>query len=338
MKMFRMLQLSRRAALALLATLALLIALADPQVYFPRSTVDALIVLDITQSMNSTDVTLEGERLNRLEFAKSMLHRVLPRLPCGSRIGGGVFTEYRVFVLFTPVEVCANYDELSSTLARIDYRMAWVGGSEIAKAVYGFLARLSPMNPRPSLVFITDGHEAPPLNPHMRLSFHGKVGEIPGTLLGVGGDQLVPIPKRDHEGTLVGFWSADEVPQTDLYSLGRPTSVAGESMVDESGNPERPIPPSGTEQLSSLKEAHLRELALETGLGYERLESVEGLYTTLTQPALAHSTSVLTRVRFAPVAIALLLLVALTSWPLPRLVARKGATPRSSPEPAVDYP
>jgi mxaL protein len=92
-------------------------------------------------------------------------------------------------------------------------------------------------------------------------------------------------------------------------------------MVDEHGNPERPIPPSGTEQLSSLKEAHLRELALETGLDYERLESVDGLYTTLTQPTLAHRSSVLTRVRFAPMAIALLLLGALTAWP-PRLVAR----------------
>jgi mxaL protein len=186
------------------------------------------------------------------------------------------------------------------------------------------------MDPRPSLVFITDGQESPPLNPHMRLTFQGKAGEISGSLLGVGGDQLVPIPKRDRDGTLVGFWSADEVPQTDLYSQGRPTSVAGESMVDDRGNPERPIPPSGTEQLSSLKEAHLRELSVETGLGYERLESVEGLYATLTQPALAHRASVLTRVRFAPTAIALLLLLLLTSWP--RLVVSKSLRPRSTPE------
>jgi mxaL protein len=336
MNRFRILKTRRGVVLAVLAALGLLIALADPQVLIPRATVDALVVLDITQSMNATDATLEGRRVSRLDFAKSMLHRVLPRLPCGSRIGWGVFTEYRVFVLFTPVEVCSNYDELSSTLERIDNRMAWVGGSEIAKALYGFLARLGRMDPRPSLVFITDGHEAPPLNPHMRLTFQGKVGDVPGTLLGVGGDQLVPIPKRDRDGTLIGFWNADEVPQTDLYSQGRPTSVAGESMVDERGNPERPIPPSGTEQLSSLKEAHLRELALETGLGYERLETVEGLYTTLTQPALAHRASVLTRVRFAPTAIALLLLLALTSWPLLRLSAYKSPGPRSAPEPSVE--
>ena len=330
MKRFHIPGIRREVALAVVAALALLIALADPQVHLTRATVDALVVLDITQSMNATDATLEGKRVSRLEFAKSMLQRVLPRLPCGSRVGWGVFTEYRVFVLFTPVEVCANYDELSATLERIDNRMAWVGGSEIAKALYGFLARLGRMDPRPSLVFITDGHEAPPLNPHMRLTFQGKAGEIPGTLLGVGGDQLVPIPKRDRDGTLVGFWGADEVPQTDLYSQGRPTSVAGESMVDDRGNPERPIPPSGTEQLSSLKEAHLRELSVETGLGYERLESVEGLYATLTQPALAHRASVLTRVRFAPTAIALLLLLLLTSWP--RLVVSKSLRPRSTPE------
>jgi mxaL protein len=330
MKSFRTLKMHRGVVLAGLAALALVTALADPQVRLPRATVDALVVLDITQSMNATDVTLDGKRVSRLDFAKSTLHRVLARLPCGSRIGWGVFTEYRVFVLFTPVEVCSSYDELSSTLERIDNRMAWVGGSEIAKALFGFLGRLERMDPRPSLVFITDGHESPPLNPHMRLTFQGKVGEIPGTLLGVGGDQLVPIPKRDRDGTSLGFWGADEVPQTDLYSSGRPTSVAGESMVDERGNPERPIPPSGTEQLSSLKEAHLRELALETGLGYERLESVEGLYTTLTQPTLARRASVLTRVRIAPTALALLLLCALTSWPLTRVFARKSPRPRST--------
>jgi mxaL protein len=328
MKRVGIFPLSRRAILAAVAAGALLLALTDPQVRFPRATFDTLVVLDITQSMNATDATLEGERLSRIEFAKKLLHRVLPRLPCGSRIGWAVFTEYRVFVLFTPVEVCSNFDELSSTLERLDNRMAWVGGSEIAKALYGVLTTLARMANHPSLVFITDGHEAPPLNPHMRLRFQGKAGEIAGTLLGVGGEALVPIPKRDREGTFLGYWTREEVPQTDLYSRGRPTSVAGESMVDEGGNPERPIPASGTEQLSSLKEAHLRELAEETGLSYERLESVDGLYKTLTQSAFAHRTSVLTRVRAAPAAIALLLLWVLTSGPRRRIgMARRSRAP-----------
>ena len=87
MMRFRTLKVRRGVALAVLAAVALLIALADPQVRFPRTTVDAIVVLDITQSMNAADATVEGKRVIRLDFAKSMLHRVLARLPCGSRIG-----------------------------------------------------------------------------------------------------------------------------------------------------------------------------------------------------------------------------------------------------------
>jgi mxaL protein len=171
---------------------------------------------------------------------------------------------------------------------------------------------------RPSLIFITDGHEAPPLNPHLRLTFDGKPGDVGGVILGVGGDTLVPIPKRDREGTFLGYWAADEVPQTDLYSRGRPTSVAGESMVDENGQPERPMAATGTEHLSSLKEAHLRELATETGLSYQRLQTADALEEELTQPALARTQSLATPVRAVPAVIALLLLLVLVSPPLRR--------------------
>ena len=70
-------------------------------------------------------------------------------------------------------------------------------------------------------MFVTDGHEAPPLSPLHKPVYDGKPGEIRGLIVGVGADALMPIPKNDPEGRAMGFWGADEVMQTDGYSAGR---------------------------------------------------------------------------------------------------------------------
>ncbi|HKX42780.1 MAG TPA: vWA domain-containing protein, partial [Burkholderiaceae bacterium] len=202
------------------AALALAACLLAPGWPAERSRFDHVIVLDITQSMDVQDQLLEGDPVSRLTYAKQALREVLRRLPCGSRVGWGVFTEYRSFLLFEPIEVCANLAELRATLANIDGRMAWSGNSEIAKGLHsGFeIARSLPGSP--SLVFITDGQEAPPLSPSHRPAFDDKPGAVSGLIVGVGGSAPAPIPKRDPSGRPLGFWRADEVAQTDPFSRG----------------------------------------------------------------------------------------------------------------------
>ena len=80
--------------------------------------------------------------VSRLAYAKHLLRQTLADLPCGSRIGWAVFTEYRVLLLVAPVEVCDNYHELIATLDRIDARMSWAGASEVAKGLYWGLRTL----------------------------------------------------------------------------------------------------------------------------------------------------------------------------------------------------
>jgi mxaL protein len=104
------------ARAALLAALALTaVAVLGPRPVLPRRVFDGIVVLDITQSMNTLDTLLDGQPASRLAFAKARLQRALARLPCGARVGWGVFTEYRSYVLLLPVEVCAHYAELSAT-------------------------------------------------------------------------------------------------------------------------------------------------------------------------------------------------------------------------------
>jgi mxaL protein len=269
------------------AALLLAAALLRPTLPLQRQLHNHVVVLDVTQSMNVQDQQVDGKPVARLDYAKLALRRALLALPCGSRVGWALFTEYRSYLLLAPVEVCANLKELRSTLESIGGRMAWAGNSEVAKGLYSGIAMAGQLPERPSIVFISDGHEAPPLNPGHRPPFNGKPGEVAGLIVGVGGLAPQPIPKLDVGGRPLGFWAADEVMQSDPRSQGRGGSVSGEPMVEDGAAPPLPGPAAGSEHLSSLHEAYLRLLASETGLQFLRLRSPDALAAALTATALA---------------------------------------------------
>ena len=300
------------------AALALAMTFFDLGVTMKRSLYEHVVVVDVTQSMNVTDERLDGKSVSRLDFAKHALRQSLLQLPCGSKVGWAIFTEYRSFLLFAPIEVCANLGELRSTLARMDAGMAWSGNSEIAKGVHSAIGIARQLPDRPSLVFITDGQEAPPLNPHYRPAFDDKPGEVPGLIVGVGDLRASPIPKTDPQGRPLGFWRADEVMQTDPRSQGRGASITGETLADDRA---REVAPSlgatpGSEHLSALREPYLRLLAGEQGLAFLRLESPQGLAAAMTSDALARPVPVRTDARFALAGLALCLLLARHAGPL----------------------
>lgn len=309
--------LRRHASRLALAAVAALVALAwwNPSVPGSRRQIELLLVFDITQSMAVADQwsrsgSGEPHAVSRLSKARELVQAVLPELPCGSRAGVAIFSEYRSFVLLAPVEVCGNYRELKSLVAQVDHRMAWSGNSEVAKGLYSGLAIAAALPSKPALVFFSDGHEAPPVSPRYRPAFRGEPGAVAGLVVGVGGDAPLPIPKLDPSGHVVGTWSAVDVLQVDPRSLGRGGSVAGEQMADEPGaTPVAPLPGStpGREHLSSLREGYLRLLADETKLRYVRLDNAAGLEAALLDPALAHTQPARIALRAPLVALALLL-------------------------------
>jgi len=294
------------------AACALVVCLLRPGWPVERARFDHVIVLDITQSMDVLDESLDGKPVSRLAYAKHALRDALLQLPCGSKVGWAVFTEYRSFLLFEPVEVCANLTELRSTLAHIDGRMAWSGNSEIAKGLHSGIDLARRLPGSPSLVFITDGQEAPPLSARHRPAFDDKPGDVAGVIVGVGDVRPSPIPKSDPSGRPLGFWQADEVTQADLYSSGRSGSVGGEAMSDDAVAPNEPAlgATPGSEHLSALREPYLRLLGRERGLAFVRLASPQALTAALTAPALAKPTPVRADARIAFACLALVLLLA----------------------------
>jgi len=244
------------------------------------------MVFDISQSMNVIDVSRGDVPLTRLEHAKQSAIDVLALMPCGTEIGLALFTGHRAFLLATPVETCANYSELSGMLTNIDWRMTWESRSEIAKGVYKSIALLGVLETQTRLIFFTDGHEAPPINPALPPRYDSSPGEIKGLLVGVGGQQAVPIPKVDASGALQGYWQADEVLHVDSFNHAR--NVREGLLASVTGN----------EHLSTLRETYLQGLAAQTGLSYHRLGNAQAFATQMRDGALGIPATITTDMRW----------------------------------------
>ena len=232
----------------------------NPAVTLDRPVVDAVVVLDVSQSMDVPDMRLGGHAASRLAFARAAVRDALDALPCGSRLGLGIFSEYRILLLTAPAETCAAHADLNGLLARLDNRLAWTNASEVRKGVLNAREAVLALPGQPALVFMTDGQEAPPLAPGQGRRFDGKPGEARGVLVGVGGDVPQPIPKTDKLGQSLGFWQEGEVAQ--------------------------PRDRKGSEHLSALDEPHLAALATEIGFGYHRLDRPGELAALLAAPGL----------------------------------------------------
>lgn len=243
---------SRIIASAMLMLLVVMLIMAA--LWFPRTdrtikVMDLLFVIDITQSMDVKDVEQDGEMISRLTWATDYTRQTLQQLPCGSHVGLAAFSEARSLVLINPVEVCASYNDLTRMLSKINGSMAWALSSEVSKAAFVAIDQAKLMEPSPDVVFITDGHEAPPLHESLFPKYQGKVGDVSGVFVGIGGDKLLPIPKHDIDGTEDGFWQQNDVMHEDVYA-----SLRNESPEVRAAKPHN-------EHLSSQKKSHLEKLA-----------------------------------------------------------------------------
>ena len=293
------------ARLAMLAAALVLAAagLGRPMLPLPSEVFRHLVVFDITQSMNVGDAMPGDDTLSRLDHAKATVLEAATALPCGSELGLGLFTGHRTFLLLAPVEICASYPDLAATVRAVDWRMAWTARSEVAKGVHSGLGIAEALGPQTVLVFLTDGHEAPPLHPELRPGYGREPGSVRGLLAGVGGSVPLPIPKLDPQGKSLGYWGAEDVMQVDELSLGRGTSVTeGYAGTDTDGVQARIA--AGTEHLSALRESYLRSLADGLQLHYRRVGNAVDLRSALRHPDFANELVSMTDLRpwFAGVA------------------------------------
>lgn len=264
-------------------------------------------IVDITRSMNAEDYRIGDQPVSRLTFVKYRLRELAGQLPCGSRLGLGIFTERRSTLLYRPIEVCAGYNELQHSIAALDWRMAWAADSRIANGLLNAMELLQAQDS--AMMFISDGQEAPPLNPRYRTDFSAIKGQLKGLILGSGGLQAVPIPKFDAKGQRTGVYGPDDVPHRSSFGESdlNPEKIEG---YDARNAPFGKHAASGSEHLSAMQEAYLQQLAAESGLSYRRLQQDSPLLDIVRDAKLFESAIADTDQRhlFALLALAALLL------------------------------
>jgi mxaL protein len=288
--------------------LCLLAAVLAPHVMIARATYELLVAIDITQSMNARDYTLDGRPASRLAKVSRVLRDLLLHLPCGSRIGLAVFTERRSFLLFEPIDICRDFAPLDGALAALDWRMAWEGDSHIASGLYSAIDIAKSLGA--DLVFLSDGHEAPPLPHNGPPPFDGKPGEVQGVVVGVGGTSLVPIPKFTADGREIGFFEMSDVEQENRFGLP-PQSAEEREGWHPRNAPFGAEAASGSEHLTSVKEGHLRDIAAKTGLVCAPLTDASDLAAAIFHAAKPRPADAPMDFAPLPASLALLLLVVL---------------------------
>lgn len=270
-----------------LAMALCLLAFIGPSVPGERSAHHYLFVVDVTRSMNVPDYLVDGEPVSRLEVTRRALNQALRDLPCGSHVGVALFSGWQTGLVLNPVELCAHRSELDNLVADIDWRLGWVPQSNVRRALLDGMRQQARMDPAPTLVFMSDGDEAP------LTGASGWAGRSPAesegslVLVGTGSTEPSNVPRLDQRDQVTGFLSL----------------------------------PSGAPAVSRLDQEHMQELAAIRDYSYLRLQSPQQFSDYLRQPR--HATVLPGRHSLSPWlgAMALLVLV-LMHFPRSGKVAR----------------
>lgn len=198
----------RREVLLLGAAALLLLGAAfKPAVPLKRDIHTFLLVVDITQSMNVEDMSVDGRKASRMAYTRKLLRDAVASLPCNSRVGVALFAGVYVSTIVHPVEVCASYDAIQDTLSHLEWRQAWHGNSRLGFGMLSAAAALKALEEPAQVVFFTDGEETPRLHAFNRADLSNWQGGKGWLLVGIGGDKPSVVPKLDENNKVLGYWS-----------------------------------------------------------------------------------------------------------------------------------
>lgn len=266
--------LRHRDIYTLLACLALLVAaLFRPAIPVKHNIYSYFFVVDITQSMNTADMEINGKPGSRLAHTKQLLHGILSTMPCGTKVGVGMFSSVNVVTLFFPIDVCANFSSIKETIDHMDWRSAWTADSRVRE---GILSAAQAINnfPEPAQgVFFTDGEEAPKLHAFNTRDLSTLQGTDGWLLVGIGSDIGGPIPRLDSKNQLTGYWSHESM---QLVPGAAPIAAAG--ILQRKSDTAEGI---NDRYVSRLEEHYLQSLSREIGATYIRGNQLQPVVSSL---------------------------------------------------------
>jgi len=249
----------------------------NPSMQLPSRVQDTLFVIDITESMNVTDVDYPRHRSSRLSLAKAAVNESMASLPCGSRVSVGLFAGDETVILFEPLEICRHFSAIEQVVSRLDTRMRWIGDSRVTRAL--LMAMKEAEKRQLNVVMLTDGDEMPHRTTPRLNELMEQQGKVKGLMLGIGEETAQPVPKVDERGNIIGYWTPEEAvlegnhPNLLAYVKALPPGErAPAGTLDEVG-----------EHLSALNQTTLRAVASATRFDYHRIRTPNDAVSRLNQ-------------------------------------------------------
>ena len=260
----------RRDISLLAATLALLIiALFKPTIPVKRDVYSYLLVADISQSMNVKDMSVAGKTVSRMEYEQYLMHRIISELPCGTQVSIGLFAGVSVAALYTPIEVCENFNAIDDSINHFDWRMGWSGNSRLRESMVTMAKLIRSFPESAQVVYFSDGEETPRLHIFNTRDLTGFQGGKDWLLVGIGSQKGTAIPKLDEHNQLIGYWANESfamqpgVAQISQDNIGARNDEIANDVSDR--------------YMSKLDEKYMQRLAGEVGGHYVNGESLQNI-------------------------------------------------------------
>ena len=217
--------------------------------------------------MNTPDMSLDTQKISRVEYSKKTLRRLVERLPCKTKVSIGMFAGVSVASTYTPIEVCDNFSSINNTIDHLDWRSTWSGNSRLRESMVSLAKLIRSFPESAQVVFFTDGEEAPRLHTFNTRDLSQFQGGQDWLFVGIGSDEGTAIPKFDSNNQLIGYWSNDSfalqpgIAQISESNLGTRDNKVASGVSDR--------------YLSKLDEDYLKLLAQEIKGNYIKGDSVE---------------------------------------------------------------
>ncbi|MGQ2965538.1 vWA domain-containing protein [Methylophilus sp.] len=226
----------RDSVLLGLALLFLLGAILRPSIPFKHNIYTYFLVADISQSMNTKDMVIRGQKVTRLAYMQNMMHEVVGSLPCGTKVSIGLFAGNSVAAMYSPIEICQNFAAIQDTIDHLDWRMAWSGNSRLRESLFVTAKVVRGLSEPAQVVYFTDGEEAPKLHAFNTKNLEEFQGGDDWIFVGIGSEEGDAIPKLSEDNQVIGYWSNESfamqpgIAQISESTLGvRDDNVAGDN-------------------------------------------------------------------------------------------------------------
>ncbi len=236
-----------------LALLSLIAALFHPTIPLKHNIYTYFLVADISQSMNTQDMTIKGKKASRMQHMQKLMRETVSSLPCGTKVSIGLFAGVSVAALYHPIEVCDNFAALQDTIDHLDWRTIWSGNSRIREGLYAINRSIRTFPESAQVVFFTDGEEMPKLHLFNKRRIDGFQGADGWLLVGVGTQTGAGIPKLSDDNQVIGYWSNESFAvQPGIAQISASNLGARDDKIASGAN---------DRYVSKLDEAYLKKIA-----------------------------------------------------------------------------